>query len=389
VAREEWPLIIAGLLGGAVLGAVARGIALLGRASRDAWPPAIGLGALVGLVAALAWLYARSTVTRLRVSEVTLKAVVGDVKVALDPDSRQQLWWFFIELTSRVATRELPPGDGLLEEALTSMHSLFERARADLSARPPRQGALAGTVPPHAYVLDILNQDLRPCLARWHARLDAWKRTGLPESEWPLGKLCRADIEKTRQRTVERAWELGSKAFGMAEADLGRLLPPRLDAPAVAPPAIATIDELKNKEREAGVVPDAESLKAGWLIYVETATRIATQDLPAGAGLLGEAIASLYTLFGEVRTALRAMPPARSGGQADSIEGLALSLLNEGLRPFLAEWHPRYEAFKALKKPEAEWDEAEACRVALAETRQRCLPLVCAIGKQLHAPALG
>jgi hypothetical protein len=175
----------------------------------------------------------------------------------------------------------------------------------------------------------------------------------------------------------------------MAEADLGQLLPPKPDASAAGPPEIATVGEVKETEDEAGVVRDAESLKAGWLIYVEAATRIATQELPAAAGLLGEAIASLYALFGEVRTALRTMPPARSGGRADSIEGLALKLLNEGLRPFLAEWHPRYEAFKALKKPEAEWEEAQACRAELAATRQRCLPLVCAIGKQLHAPPLG
>jgi hypothetical protein len=129
-------------------------------------------------------------------------------------------------------------------------------------------------------------------------------------------------------------------------------------------------------------------LKAGWLIYVEAATRIATQELPAAAGLLGEAIASLYALFGEVRTALKAMPPARSGASANSIKGLALRLLNEGLRPFLAEWHPRYEVFKRLQQPEAEWDQAEACRAALAATRQRCLEMVRALGQQLRAPPL-
>ena len=36
-------------------------------------------------------------------------------------------------------------------------------------------------------------------------------------------------------------------------------------------------------------------------IYIETATRIATQELPPGVGLLGEAISSLYALFGEIR----------------------------------------------------------------------------------------
>src|SRR5262249_23233409 len=141
-------------------------------------------------------------------------------------------------------------------------------------------------------------------------------------------------------------------------------------------------------EAAAGAPRDAESLKVGWVIYIETATRIATQELPSGVGLLGEAISSLYALFGEIRTALKAIPPARSVGAHDSIEGLALSLLNEGLRPFLAEWHPRYEAFRALGRPEDEWDQADACRSALAATRQRCLPIARALGKQLRAPPL-
>jgi hypothetical protein len=123
-------------------------------------------------------------------------------------------------------------------------------------------------------------------------------------------------------------------------------------------------------------------------MYIETATRIATQELPLGAGLLGEAISSLYGLFDEVRTALKAIPPGRSVGADDSIEGLGFRLLNEGLRPFLAEWHPRYEAFRSSGRPEDEWDQADACRLALGATRKRCLPLAHALGKLLHAPPL-
>lgn len=353
VSDRRW-LILAGLLGGAVFGVLVRAIALLGRASRDAWPPAAVLGALVGVLAALIWVFARTTITRARISKITLRLGGADVDVTLDPDSRQQLWRFFIEMTSRVATRALPPGEGLLEEALTSLYLLFDRARVDLSAQPPRETVPTGTAPPHVYVLDILNEDLRPCLARWHVRLEAWNRTSLPESEWPLRDACRTDLERTRERVVERAWQLGT---ALEIPNLARLLPVRPPAT----PTILTPDELATAERAAGTPSDAESLKAGWQIYVEAATRIATQELPAGAGRLGEAIASLYALFGEIRAAMKAMPPARSRGCRDSIEGLALILLNEGLRPFLAEWHPLYEAFKVSGRPEADWDQAEAC----------------------------
>jgi hypothetical protein len=271
-----------------------------------------------------------------------------------------------------------------LEEALKSMYSLFERARLDLSTSPPRGVAPNGAIPAHAYVLGILNDDLRPCLTRWHIRLEAWKRTGLPESEWPLRGICRSDLEITRQRVVERAWQLGA-VLGIPNLD--QLLPPRLPQPQHAP-AISPPEALAHAEATAGAPRDAESLKAGWLIYIEAATRISTQELPSGVGLLGEAIASLYVLFGEIRTALKAIPPARSGGAHDSVEGLAFSLLNEALRPFLAEWHPRYEAFKALGRPEDEWEQADACRSALAATRQRCLPISRKLGEQLHAPPL-
>jgi hypothetical protein len=211
-----------------------------------------------------------------------------------------------------------------------------------------------------------------------------WKRTGLPEAEWPLHDICRSDLEITRQRTVERAWQLGA-VLGIPNLDL-LLPPPALQSEAT--PAIATPEALAHAEAAAGAPRDAESLKAGWLIYIETTTRIATQELPSDVGLLGEAIASLYVLFGEIRTALKGIPPARSAGGHDSTEGLAFSLLNEGLRPFLAEWHPRYEALKALGRPEDEWDKADACRSALAAARRRCLPIARTLGEQLRAPPL-
>jgi hypothetical protein len=142
-----------------------------------------------------------------------------------------------------------------------------------------------------------------------------------------LHDICRSDLEITRQRTVERAWQFGA-VLGIPNLD--QLLPPRLPQ-SEGIPAIATPGALAHAEAAAGALRDAESLKAGWLIYIATATRIATQELPSGVGLLGEAIASLYALFGEVRTALKAIPPARLVGAHDSIEGLAFSLLNEGL----------------------------------------------------------
>jgi hypothetical protein len=52
-ALEHWRLIIVCLICGAISGAVVRAIVLLGQTTRDAWPRAIGLGALAGVLAAV------------------------------------------------------------------------------------------------------------------------------------------------------------------------------------------------------------------------------------------------------------------------------------------------------------------------------------------------
>ena len=284
-----------------MLGLAIRWVAVLAHDARTAWGPAAVIGALFGLAAALAWRHARGILLRARVSKATLKLGGSGVDVTLDSDGTEELWRFFIQMSSRIATRPLAHGDGLIEEALTSLYTLFDRARADLSARPPRGAPLPGTVPPHIYVLDILNEDLRPCTARWHGRLEAWKRTGRQESEWPLAQACRGDIEVACQRAVERAWQLGG-SLGIAELD--RLLPQR---PAAVPDFMAAT-ELQKLEADAGQPESHDALKAGWRIYVEAMTRIATQELPAGAGLLGEAIASLHTLTGKIRDELASLP---------------------------------------------------------------------------------
>lgn len=63
-------------------------------------------------------------------------------------------------------------------------------------------------------------------------------------------------------------------------------------------------------------------------------------------GLVREALNSLYSLFGTTRGVLKAAGPD-VGASRDSVGGIALAqpaagiaVLNNGLRPFLAKWHP-------------------------------------------------
>jgi hypothetical protein len=151
-------------------------------------------------------------------------------------------------------------------------------------------------------------------------------------------------------------------------------------------PDLLTAAELAQQEAAAVLAESGEAIKVGWHLYVEAVTRIATQELPAGAGLLGEAIASLYTLADKIRSELVALPPSPCLAAPDGIAALGIKLLNEGLRPFLAVWHPRYEGWVASRRPEAQWDEADGCREALTQTRQRCAIIVQALGEKIGAP---
>ncbi len=204
----------------------------------------------------------------------------------------------------------------------------------------------------------------------------------------PAGKLvigrcwqsCRGDLARTRDRLVERGWQLGM-ALGLA--GLERLLPER---PMVAPELIAA-DELVGAETMAPAPPDPASVQAGWHVYVEAVTRLPQPALLSGPGALGEAIAALDMLADRLRDTLKAMPPPASTG-AETIQALAFKLLSEVLQPFLTEWRPRYQRFAASERAEAKWGRAAECRYGLVATRARCLPIIKAIGDKVGAPAL-
>ena len=164
---------------------------------------------------------------------------------------------------------------------------------------------------------------------------------------------------------------------------LERILPER---PVVAPVLIAT-DELVGAETAAAAPLDPALMQAGWQVYVEAATRLPRPELLAGPGALGEAISALDTLADQVRDMLRAMPPPANAG-AETIQAQAFKLLSEVLQPFLTEWRPRHRRFVAAERAEAKWRRAEECRAALIATRNRCLPIIKTIGREIGAPAL-
>ncbi len=95
---------------------------------------------------------------------------------------------------------------------------------------------------------------------------------------------------------------------------------------------------------------DVTERKAAWSLYVELVTRITVQSLEADQGLLREALNSLHSMFAITRQILREAG-SDVGISSKSVGGIAIAVLNKGLRPFLSEWHPLIQSWEAQKPP--------------------------------------
>jgi transcriptional regulator with XRE-family HTH domain len=135
-------------------------------------------------------------------------------------------------------------------------------------------------------------------------------------------------------------------------------------------------------ERPAPSLPaDADQQAAAWEIYVELVTRIAVVELGREQGTLREALASLHSLFGTIRAILRRYGPAvarATGHEASEVSVLAMAILNDVLRPLLADWHPQLLVHESrcpeglsTAEHERAWDRNGEMRQALAMARSR------------------
>jgi hypothetical protein len=132
-------------------------------------------------------------------------------------------------------------------------------------------------------------------------------------------------------------------------------------------------------ERAAPVTGDTDQQAAAWEIYVELVTRVAVVELGAEQGVLREALGSLHSLFGTIRAVLRRHGPsvARAGGlEASDVSVLAIAILNDVLRPLLADWHPvllehesRCPSGLSAAEHERGWARNEEMRAALTRAR--------------------
>jgi hypothetical protein len=124
---------------------------------------------------------------------------------------------------------------------------------------------------------------------------------------------------------------------------------------------------------------DESEQRAAWELYVELVTRVAVQELKPGEGLLREALSSLYAVFAETRRILRQYGPdlAKPKGEGNlSFGQIAVTVLNQVLRPLLAYWHPLLLAYEHTRPPslspvdhERAWERDSELREALDEVR--------------------
>jgi hypothetical protein len=140
-----------------------------------------------------------------------------------DDSERRAAWEMYVELVTRISVAELDPEEGLLREALSSLHSLFSTTRKILReygpsvAQPKGKDSLS-----FGYLaVVILNTVLRPVLAKWHPLLldyeNAREMSVSPfehERRWDRYEELRQELNKVRGVLTEYA-ELLAKVAGV------------------------------------------------------------------------------------------------------------------------------------------------------------------------------
>jgi hypothetical protein len=122
---------------------------------------------------------------------------------------------------------------------------------------------------------------------------------------------------------------------------------------------------------ELTFVVNDDARQVAWTLYVETVTRVSTQALADENGFIREALTSLYGLFGTTRDVLKASRPSAPVSGQQTVEHLAVTMLNLQLRPFLSKWHPRLREFEKANPhlSESAWPDNVPCRAELRTTQ--------------------
>ncbi len=172
-----------------------------------------------------------------------------------------------------------------------------------------------------------------------------------------------------------------------------------------APKSVGVRLNLRVVEISGTWEPNDSERRAAWELYVELLTRVSVVPLREDEGLLREALGSLYSLFTTTREVLRKYGPEVAEPKKDgqyNFGYLAVSMLNYGIRPLLARWHPALEDWESRRpvdrsrgEHEHAWNRAGELRGALEDTRTiltayaDLLASACGVPNLLEAVATG
>jgi hypothetical protein len=119
-------------------------------------------------------------------------------------------------------------------------------------------------------------------------------------------------------------------------------------------------------------------------LSVELGTRVSSQTLGSEQGLIGEVISSLYSLFAVTRQVLKEARP-RVGATTDAVGGVAIEVLNRGIRPFPAKWHPLMLSWERERDPKTSAKDHEWKWPKQAEARRELDALGTQLDQYTHA----
>jgi hypothetical protein len=144
-------------------------------------------------------------------------------KWVADRAQQDASWQLYVELITRVSLQPLKSDEGLLREGLASLHSLFGETRRILKEHGPgvARPLGGGTLSLGRIAVEVLNQRLRPVLAKWHPLLQAYEAerpqsaSALEhENAWPRAHELRTEFEKLRHHILDYA-DLLARASGI------------------------------------------------------------------------------------------------------------------------------------------------------------------------------
>lgn len=117
-------------------------------------------------------------------------------------------WEMYIELVTRISVMKLRKEEGLIKEALNSLHSLFPTAREILRRYGPGIAVSKGKGNASFGKLTVvlLNEIVRPFLAKWHPLFSHHESLRPPttspfeyERKWEMSPRFRAELEEMQK----------------------------------------------------------------------------------------------------------------------------------------------------------------------------------------------